>query len=209
MRNGCRACVAFCESLIFIIRGSLCCCLSVGADGALKKPPLLSWVFKLFETPGLQSLLSASEAPVGLDAAVGLRESRNPDVLLGSRGTVWIYCFVGRLHLNKEVYFCMWAHVVCPSAMSNKQKQQHHSPLVKETPPLAVVGGSRAHGQWLFPACLQDAVSGLQPPDPCGLGDSRARARSHSWQLAMVFLLLWLRMGTWVLSVLDGTEDLN
>lgn len=162
-------------------------CLSVGADGALKKPPLLSWVFKLFETPGLLSLLSASEAPVGLDAAVGLRESRNPDVLLGSRGTVWIYCFVGRLHLNKEVYFCMWAHVVGPLAMSNKQKQQHHSALVKETPPLAVVRGFRAHGRWLFPACSQDAVSELQPPDPCGLGDSRARARSHSWQLAMIF----------------------
>lgn len=54
LRYECRACVAFWEPLIFIIRGSLCCvCLSVGADGALEKPPLLSWVFKLLETPGL------------------------------------------------------------------------------------------------------------------------------------------------------------
>lgn len=57
LRNECQACIAFCEPLTFIIRGSLCCvCLSVGAIGALEKPPLLSWIFKLLETPGLQSL---------------------------------------------------------------------------------------------------------------------------------------------------------
>ena len=78
--------------------------------------------------------LLASEAPVGLEAAVGLLESRNPDVVLGSGGTVGFFCFVGKLHLNKEVHFCKWTHMVGPLAMSKKQKQQHHPPLVKKNP---------------------------------------------------------------------------
>lgn len=67
------------------------------------------------------------------------------------------YCFFGKLHLSKQVYFYMWTQMVGPLVMPKNKNNNIFFHWLKKSRdcPLAIVGDSEHMDSWFSPPAFR------------------------------------------------------